>query len=488
MPAKKPKRPAKSASHKTGGSKPREGKRLQMPPLMVELAGWLEKHDDHAVGFWELAEGTPGEGHFQDDAAAARLAAHALLFARTGDGSEVVVVERGGGLPQAIVYLDSEGGETTIATSPEQFLLALAEADTGVTDLDDEDATERPAFAAWVAKRKLEPPKAPGFDLGAFLEGKEQTAAAKPEPAAGPPPADSRRYESMAPRTRRLALLIGRRADDPELMAFVTDELKKKVPASLSWSKDYQWVEADKKHGINLLFESHVLHDAYPEIPKSKTSFIPYLANIYFSAAYPDPLPFGVRYDADVATLQKSLGAPAGTRSEENHHPYWHVMIDEPRGLMFTADYYDGSPRMSLGIDSARALSTAAHSKPMVGLFVAWAVARGLLEVARFPAHATLIAQIAARQAQGSTLVDAALARGLWDRHLLDRAGLHDFAYGWFHNIGGKYIRFDLIKVFGGRPGAHGHEEPILDDDRWAAVDRATPMLDRVFAKWVGKT
>jgi hypothetical protein len=286
MLAKKPKLVA-SRTKKPASTKPSAGKRPQLPLQMVELARWLGQHDDHAVGFWELAEGTPGEGHFQDAAAERKLAACALLFARTGDGSEIVVIERGAGLPQVVVYLDSEGGETTIATSPEQFLLALAEGDTGVMDLDDEDATEREAFAAWVAKKKLTVPKAPAFDLGAFLEGKDQTAnPAQPAAAGGPPPPDASRYESMAPHTRRLALFIGRRADDAELVAFITDELEKKVPASLSWSKDYAWVEVGKKHGINLLFESHVLHDAYPEIPKSKGSFVPYLESIHFQESY----------------------------------------------------------------------------------------------------------------------------------------------------------------------------------------------------------
>ena len=487
MPAKKPDRKVSPRTEKGARSKPSNGKRLQMPALMVELASWLDQHDDHALGFWELADGTPGEGHFQNAASESKLVACALLFARTGDGSEVVVVEREAGQPQVVVYLDSEGGETTIATSPEQFLLSLAEGDTGVMDLDDEDATEREAFAAWVAKKKLAVPKAPAFDLGAFLEGKDQMAGAAQPAAAGGPPPDTSCCEGMAPHTRRLALFIGRRADDAELVAFITNDLKKRVPDSLSWSKDYAWVEAGKKHGINLLFQAHVRHDAYPDIAKSKSSFVPYLESVHFQESYRDPLPFGVTYDADLPALHKALGMPAGARGEEPRRPYWQVMIDEGRSLMFTADYYDDRPQMSLGIDSARALSDGAHTRPMVGLFVAWLIARGLLAVERFAAQAPLIAQIAARKAQGSAFVDAALARGLWDRHLVERPGLRDFAYGWFHNIGGHYIRFDLIKVFRGRPGEHGHDEPILDEDTWAAVDQATPMLDRIFAPWLQK-
>jgi len=86
----------------------------------------------------------------------------------------------------------------------------------------------------------------------------------------------------------------------------------------------------------------------------------------------------------------------------------------------------------------------------------------------------------------GSEFVTAALPRGLWDRHLADLPDLRYFADAWFHRVGGVgYIVQDLVKVFGERPSKRGLPEPVLDEDSWDAVDKATEMLDRVFAKWL---
>jgi hypothetical protein len=209
----------------------------------------------------------------------------------------------------------------------------------------------------------------------------------------------------------------------------------------------------------------------------SKSSFVPYLEGIHFRQSYKEPLLFGLSFDADVATLERHLGAPAGVREEAPGRPYWLVAIDQGRGLQFTADYYDGSPQMSLTIDEARELNNAGHSKPSVGLFVAWAIERGVLDPNRFGAWLPLIAKVKAREIQGSAFYDAALPRGLWDRHLVNRPGLRDFAFGWFHNIGvgGKYITSELIKVFGKYRHPHDYDEPNLTEDTWANVDRASP-------------
>jgi hypothetical protein len=36
--------------------------------------------------------------------------------------------------------------------------------------------------------------------------------------------------------------------------------------------------------------------------------------------------------------------------------------------------------------------------------------------------------------------------------------------------------------------GAHRHYEPVLDDDDWKAVDKATKGLETRFAAWVAKS
>jgi hypothetical protein len=453
-----------------------------LPPLLVEVAAWIESQPDHALGYFELSA-EPITLGFEDPAMAARFAAHAVPFARIADGSEICVVTRGAGVPPAVVLLDSEGGDRTIATSPEAFALAWAEAETGVFELDDDDATARPEFAAWLEKKGVRDPDGPAFDLGAFLENKQEDAEGNAG-APTPPPADLARYAELPEHARRLALLLGRRGDDPELVAFVAD-LKKKAPASVSWSDDSQWVEAGKKHGIDLLFEAHVYHDAYPEIAKSKTSFVPYLAAVFFRPAYDAPLPYGLSATSEPTEVEAKLGPPSGTRGHDPARPFWQRSIDPGRGVVFDYDHYDEEPKPSFRIDAARELTTPAHpGKSIVGLFAAWAIARGLLDTTQFPSHADLIARVKARQATGEAFVDAALGRGLWDRHLVDRPGLWDFVYGWFHNIGDRYIRDDLMSVFGSRTGKHGHDEPVLDQATWEAVDRAAPALDDVFSKW----
>jgi hypothetical protein len=139
-------------------------------------------------------------------------------------------------------------------------------------------------------------------------------------------------------------------------------------------------------------------------------------------------------------------------------------------------------------VDEAGELASPYHpSRQIVGLFLAWAIQRNLLDETRFSAHADLFEAIRKRQKKGSDLLAAALPRGVWDVHLKNLPDLRNFAFRWFHNFGDMYIVSDLITVFKAREGEYGHDEPVLDDDDWKAVDRATKALDKRFATWVGK-
>ncbi|WP_342380463.1 hypothetical protein NVS55_12655 [Myxococcus stipitatus] len=53
--------------------------------------------------------------------------------------------------------------------------------------------------------------------------------------------------------------------------------------------------------------------------------------------------------------------------------------------------------------------------------------------------------------------------------------------------MGGLWLKADLKATFGARPGAFGHDDPVLDSDTWEAVDKASPLMDQRLARWLGK-
>jgi hypothetical protein len=160
----------------------------------------------------------------------------------------------------------------------------------------------------------------------------------------------------------------------------------------------------------------------------------------------------------------------------------WRRVLDPARDIVISVDERE----IRIVVDSAREVSSRHHPPvPLVGVFVGWAATRGLLDESRFAGHADLLDAVKKRQKKGSDLLAVAMPRGVWDVHLKDVPGLRDFAHAWFHNIEVGYIVFDLIGVFGARPGPHGHDEPVLDDDDWAAVDRAAKPLDARFAQFL---
>ncbi len=64
------------------------------------------------------------------------------------DGSLLVLLNTGAKNPPAVVLLGSEGATDTVATSLEEFLLLLGNGETGLDDLDKEDATGRAKLCA----------------------------------------------------------------------------------------------------------------------------------------------------------------------------------------------------------------------------------------------------------------------------------------------------------------------------------------------------
>jgi hypothetical protein len=139
-----------------------------VPRLLQAFADWFETQDDSALGFLEI---NVGKAYWTDAASMKRLNADGFKFIETGDGSQLVLLQRGGGKTPLVCLLGSEGATETVAGSLEEFLTLLAKGATGVMDLDGE-ATGRRQLKAWLKQHKVKVPRAERFDFSAYLEGK----------------------------------------------------------------------------------------------------------------------------------------------------------------------------------------------------------------------------------------------------------------------------------------------------------------------------
>lgn len=447
-----------------------------IPPLLKNFGEWLALQEYGAVGWFSLrTETVPVEW---DADRMPQIEQNAFSFAHLPDGSALCLVNRGADMPPGVGLLGSEGETDSVAASFEEFLLLLSDGKTRVGDLDCNDASARDALKAWLGKNNVILPRAASsaFDFDRFLDASSEYKAAIPQDK--PRPEDN--MTGLSPFFRHLALMVGRRADDDELVEFITGTLRLRIPNSTTDAGGTKNLVA-KQHGLEMVFEHDVKNMKYPPERKSKSSYLPYLTLVWLNPRFPDALPFGLEFGMSVDKINGALGEPTGQiGSGPLRRPYWQRVLDAARDIRFQVD----PKTFAIEVSQARQLAGPAVSRPMVGLLVAWLAWRQLLEPAAFDEHGPLLGAVVRREQQGSALVDAALRRGLWDSHLKDLPELRHFTFEWMHNIGGKFIRDDLVRIFGSRKGLHGHDEAALDDDDWLAVDLAAPMLDSRFAKW----
>jgi hypothetical protein len=282
----------------------------------------------------------------------------------------------------------------------------------------------------------------------------------------------------LSPLVRRIVSLVGRRAEDADVISFVTETLGQKVPGPTTDAGGTKNVVA-KKHGVELAFDHDIKNDKYALVRKTAKSFVPYLSLAWLTPRFKE-LPYGIVFGMEPDEVTKRFGVEPEKRSSGLA---WSRVLDAERDIKLD---YDGS-ECRIVVDEALELSGrhGVPAKPVVGVFVAWAAQRGLFDATRAGSHAALLEDVRAGKRKGSELLDAAWPRGLWSVHLVDKPGLRQFAHSWFHNIGGVFINQDLIAVFGERTDQHGHPAPVLDDDDPAAVKKATPKLDAVFTPWL---
>lgn len=446
------------------------------PPLLKHFGEWLSSQEYGSLGWFTLrTERVPVEW---DPDRIGNIEQHAFSFAHLPDGSSLLLVNRGASTPLGVGLLGSEGETDSVAASLEEFLFLLSSGQTGISDLDGGDAPARRGLKAWLRNNNITVPEAASsaFDFDNFLDGSVEGEVAIPEPAAS----SHEGMTALPPFFRQVAIMVGRRADDAELVEFVTGTLGQKIPNSTTDAAKTKNVVA-KKHGLELLFSHDVKNMKYPPVRKSKASYLPYLTLVWLNPELPEALPFGLRFSMSIEEIAGALGEPSGQiGSQSLRRPYWQRVLDPTRDIVFQMDL----KTLTVQISQARELAAPSASRPLVGLLVAWLAQRRLLEPTALGEHVVLLDAVARREQRGSTLVDAALPRGLWDSHLKDLPGLRHFAFEWMHNIGGKFVRDDLVSVFGARKGPYGHDEAAFDDDDWPAVDRAAAVLDGRFAEW----
>ncbi|WP_338867797.1 hypothetical protein [Myxococcus stipitatus] len=458
----------------------------EVPPLLAKFGAWVAERDHGTLGAFDglAAEAIPSEWSPEK---ADLLRRAAFSFLSLPDGSLLVLVRTGGKPPFAVALLGSEGETRTVANSLEEFLSLWSKGETEVSELDGAEDSGRASLAAWLKEKKVKVPKAKDFDFSAWLDG--ETAEAKPSSAvAAPTFSPTEVVAKLGPKVRQLAAVMGRRADSPEVIHYVTEVLGKKLPASTSVNTDSVNVSAPKQ-GIELVLSHDVLNEAFPPIPKTAKTFIPYVSTAWVRAAVGETI-LGVPWKAaSEEEVTKVLGPPTGRRAafadeDELTVAYWTWPLDTEGHLELEVEF-DDSVSATFSVRHAREL--ARYPDVTTGLFVGYAATRGLLDAERFPTHRELFAAVVKREAQGSQLVKQALPRGLWDDHLRDLPGLRTMAYRWFHNMGGLWLTADLKATFGERRGAFGHDEPVLDNDTWDAVDKAAPIFDQRLASWLGK-
>lgn len=276
--------------------------RHSFPPLLSSFANWLAAQEDESLGRFSLeARIIPKEWSPE---AAHRLRRDGFSFLETPDGSMLVLLKNTSQeRPPAVVLLGSEGQTDTVADSLEEFLELLADGCTGLTDLDREEVGGRVALHAWLLEKNVQVPRTESFDFDAYLDG---TPAAPPPivPVSGQVP---ELVAGLTPLLRRLVTLIGRRADDPELVEFVVRILGKRVPNSLSeFGSSCKYVVA-KKQGVEMAFDHHLDNEKYPPLQKSKNSYVPYLSTVWLKEDLPEPLPFGLRFGMSANEITELL-------------------------------------------------------------------------------------------------------------------------------------------------------------------------------------
>lgn len=287
-------------------------KKMTVPPLLKAFGQWVAKQPRGSLGYFEVMAG----GKFRDDSlskeANKTIADATGIFMLFGEGSELALWNHGDG-PPAVVLIDSEGQNRTVASSLEAFLTKVAKRDTDTEldgDGDDDDVPQKhKELAAWLKTKKVTAAKRTAPDFGKWVTKLSKVDA---PPKAGGLPAPPK---DMA--ARGIAS-IGKKANDPKLAALLAE-----LGIDL---KNYKTADAQRhlyvpKHGYKLQFEKGTLkaleftaakHESWDYVNSKHASF----------EAFPFEIFKGVKITDSLAVMKKKLGKPV-KESEELGTYYW---------------------------------------------------------------------------------------------------------------------------------------------------------------------
>jgi hypothetical protein len=190
---------------------------IPVPPLLLAFADWVENVPYGSTGYFEVLRGERLDQAFPAPPPTARMVARLGIFLGLPDGSRIALWDHGAAAP-SVVLLGSEGELRTVAPNLRAFLAALSRGQTGIHELDDDEAaSHRNELAAWLARSPggdEEAAPSPSFNAWyrAALGGGEPAPSA-PVAAAGP--------FHMQGFTGAVERLCGRPATDPEVKSLI---------------------------------------------------------------------------------------------------------------------------------------------------------------------------------------------------------------------------------------------------------------------------
>lgn len=271
---------------------------LSLPPLLAPFGEWLATQPHGSVGYFDTFAGEPmPEGLAHDPSHVAALRARLAIFLGLPDGSLLALWDYGAGEP-AVVQLGSEGDLKTVAATFEDFLVALSRAETGVSDLDDSDASSgRDALATFLETKgvRVDRPRVRTPHLAPWFTSGGATA---PElPVAG-------RAGAESTLTGDLETHIGKRITDAPVRAWL--EALGVWPVTPFGPGENEVYVDDKERGFCLTVRRT---DADPQTAHVSGCFF-HREGDEGHRGFAHAMPLGITFGDDAAQLVARIGAP----------------------------------------------------------------------------------------------------------------------------------------------------------------------------------